>query len=57
MIAQQTIENIDQLKYLKFEYINSKYVATLIDSKEFEIVKGYGSTIIESINDLHSNIV
>jgi len=57
MKAQETIENIDQLKYLKFEYINNEYITTLIDSQKFEIVKGYGTTIIESINDLHSNLV
>lgn len=46
-----------KLKHLKFEYINNEYVATLIDSSGYEIIKGYGNEIIEAINDLHSNLL
>ncbi|WP_422092101.1 hypothetical protein [Tenacibaculum ovolyticum] len=37
--------------------INQEYVATLIDSNGFEIIKGYGSSNIKAINDLHKGII
>ena len=46
-----------KLKHLKFEQINNEYVATLIDSSGYEIIKGYGREIIEAINDLHCNLL
>lgn len=47
----------DQLKHLKFELSSSKYTVSLVDSTGYEIVKGYGNTVIEAINDLHSCLV
>ncbi len=47
----------DQLKHLKFEVSNSEYTVSLLDSTGYEIVKGYGNTVIEAINDLHSCLV
>ncbi len=44
-------------KHLKFEWKNDQYIATLIDQNEHEIIKGYGYSVIEAINDLHSNLV
>lgn len=47
----------DQLKHLKFEESNGKYTVSLVDSTGYEIVKGYGNSVIEAINDLHSCLV
>lgn len=49
--------DIDELKHLKVHYANNKYSVSLVDSAAFEIVKGYGTTIIEAINDLHAGLV
>jgi hypothetical protein len=44
-------------KYLKFEEVDTQFVAILIDKVGDEIVKGYGATKIEAINDLHSCLI
>ncbi len=49
--------DIDQLKHVKIHYANNEYSVSLVDSAEYEIVKGYGTTIIEAINDLHAGLV
>ena len=49
--------DIDQLKHVKVHYTNNEYSVSLVDSAEYEIVKGYGTTIIEAINDLHAGLV
>lgn len=45
------------LKHLKFEEFGNKSVVTLLDAEEFEILKGYGKTIEDAINDLHQNLL
>ncbi len=52
-----TIIAIHKLKNLKFEIINNEYVISLIDKEGYEIIKGYGVSIIEAINDLHHNLL
>lgn len=56
-IGQDICNNTGQLEHLKFELINNQHVATLVDSTGYEIVKGYGDTAIEAINDLHSTLL
>ncbi|MFT5167374.1 MAG: hypothetical protein ACI8P3_002611 [Saprospiraceae bacterium] len=46
-----------QMKHLKFEIINDEHVVTLRDTEGYEVIKGYGVTVIEAINDLHSNLI
>ena len=48
---------IEELEHIKLEFIKQEYVATLIDVDGFEILKGYGLSIISSINDLHNNLI
>jgi hypothetical protein len=45
------------LKHLKFEMREGEYIVTLIDQTEYEIIKGYGQSIVDAINDLHSNLI
>ncbi|WP_157614247.1 hypothetical protein [Pseudotamlana agarivorans] len=49
--------NLSELKNLRFEYIKNEYVVTLVDNLGFEILKGYGISITEAINDLHQNLI
>ena len=48
---------IEELEHLKVEFINHEYIATLIDLKGDGILKGYGSTTAEAVNDLHHNLI
>ncbi|WP_370479787.1 hypothetical protein [Tamlana flava] len=47
---------LEKLANLKFEIKNNIHCVSLIDKKGFEIIKGYGKTIIDAINDLHSRL-
>jgi len=49
--------NISELDYLKWEYSNDEYIVSLIDLQGYIIIRGYGISIIEAINDLHSNLL
>lgn len=46
-----------KFKYLKFSKIENRYSVCLIDKKGYEIVRGFGNTKIEAINDLHSCLI
>ena len=46
-----------QLKHLKFQSTRSEYIVSLVDLQGEEILKGYGKTMEEAINDLHSNLI
>lgn len=56
-IDQEIIIQSIHLKYLKFEMVNGEHNLTLIDLSGYEIVKGYGKTLIDAINDLHHNLI
>ena len=49
--------NESELKYIRFENNNNEYVAILVDQQEFEILRGYGKSKIEALNDLHNNLI
>lgn len=51
------IKNSNQFQHLKFELINKEHVASLIDSDGYEIVRGYGNTVIEALNDMPSSLL
>ena len=55
MINQQI--KLIKLKHIKIEFINQEYIATLTDLKGFEIIKGYGLSTIDAINDLHKKLI
>jgi hypothetical protein len=56
-IDHKLCRNLNQLKHLKFELINNNYVVTLLDSSMYAIARGYGSTTIGAIKDLHSALI
>jgi hypothetical protein len=47
--------NLSDLTHLKVEFKKNEYVVTLVDDQAFEIVKGYGDSITNALNDLLSN--
>ena len=46
-----------ELKHLKFSKKKEIYAVTLIDEDEFNILRGYGKSPIEAVNDLHHNLI
>lgn len=50
-------EIITKLKHIKFEKKGMQYVATLIDEDEYEILKGYGASKMEALDDLHQSLL
>ena len=44
-------------KHLKFAKTNQEFVVILEDNENYEILKGYGKSIIDAINDLHQNLI
>lgn len=44
-------------EHVIFENNNKEYIVTLVDNQKYEILKGYGKSIVEAINDLHSNLI
>ncbi len=46
-----------KLKYLKFGRDQNEYEVALVDEGGYEIIKGYGKSTIEAINDMHNNLI
>ena len=57
IIEQEIINKSIHLKYLRFEMDNGSYTATLNDLSGHDIVRGYGKSIIEAINDMHRGLI
>lgn len=53
----ETSININDLKNIKVTLENNQYTAVLVDGEGFDIIRGFGSTPTEAINDLHSNLI
>ena len=49
--------SIKEFKYLEFEVEKGEHIVALVDKEGYKIIKGYGNSIIEAINDLHSSII
>jgi len=45
-----------ELEHLKFEYVKDEYIVSLKDLHGYTIIKGYGTSMVEAINDLHNNL-
>lgn len=56
-MGSDTYINTNQLEHLKFELINHEHIVTLMDSSGYEIVRGFGNSVIDAINDLHGNLM
>ena len=48
---------IQKLNYLNIKESGTGMVVTLVDKEGYEILKGYGKTVEDAINDLHHNLV
>jgi len=54
---KSTYVSVIEFEHLKFENQRDQHMVTLVDSEGFEIVKGYGKSIADAINDLHHNLI
>ena len=60
MIRKENIVEKVQLskfKHIKFELENDEHIVSLVDAEGCEILKGYGNSIIEAMNDMHHNLI
>jgi hypothetical protein len=54
---EETKIDTSEFRHLRFEKKGGQHIVSLVDSNEYQILRGYGGTIIEAINDLHSGIL
>ena len=55
--TKSTLVSVIEFEHLKFEHQSDEHIVTLVDSNGHEIVRGYGDTIIEAINDMHHRLI
>lgn len=53
----ETTIKVNELKNIKIILENNQYTAVLVDDEGFDIIRGFGSTPTEAINDLHINLI
>jgi len=49
--------NLSNLKHLKIQITKLEYTVAITDSDGHELLKGYGNSIEDAINDLHHNLI
>ncbi len=42
---------------IEFEHQNDEHMVTLVDAQGYKIIRGYGTSIADAINDLHHNLL
>ncbi len=55
--TKQDLLSLKELEYIQFERLGIQYIAILVDPKGFKIIKGYGLSPEEALNDLHKNLI
>ncbi len=56
-IERELDSTLQKLKHVKIENFDDSYSAALTDKSGYEIVKGYGKTYIDAINDMHAKLL
>ena len=46
-----------ELEHLKFEFQNNKHIVSLTDAEGHKIIRGYGYSKLQALNDLHHNLI
>lgn len=56
---KKTMDSVDfgQMEHLKFEFYKEKHIVSLLDATGYSLVRGYGKTPLEALNDLHKNLL
>ena len=49
--------NLTDFEHLMLEIEKREHIVTLIDAKGYKIIRGYGKSTIEAINDMHHNLI
>ncbi|MBQ4914574.1 hypothetical protein J8L85_09025 [Maribacter sp. MMG018] len=49
--------NTNELKHLSFNRKEGQYIVSLLDSDKYAVLRGYGKTPTEAINDLHAGLL
>ena len=48
--------NTKEFEHLMLEVEKGEHVVTLVDAEGYKIIRGYGNSAIEAINDMHDNL-
>jgi hypothetical protein len=57
MIETTDTIQTEELSNIRVSETETGFVVALVDGEEFEIVRGFGDTITEALNDMHSNLI
>lgn len=57
MESQETNVDTKELEHLMFQKDNGQHIVSLIDKEGYQILRGYGNSIVEAINDLHAGLL
>lgn len=57
MIETEDTIQAEELSHIRVSETENGFVVALTDTEGFEIVRGFGETITDALNDLHSNLI
>jgi hypothetical protein len=57
MIETEDTIQAEELSNIRVSETETGFVVALTDQEGFEIVRGFGDTITEALNDMHSNLI
>jgi hypothetical protein len=57
MIGTKDTIQVEELSNIKITESENGFVVALTDQEGFEIVRGFGDTLTEALNDMHSNLI
>lgn len=57
MKSQGTNIDINELRHLMLTKKDGQNIVSLIDKDGYQILRGYGPSIVEAINDLHAGLL
>jgi len=55
----ETVDTIqaEELSNIRVSKTETGFVVALTDQEGFEIVRGFGDTVTQALNDMHSNLI
>lgn len=57
MIGTTDTIQVEELSNIQITESENGFVVALTDQEGFEIVRGFGDTVTEALNDMHSNLI
>lgn len=57
MIETADTIQAEELSNIRVSETETGFVVALTDQEGFELVRGFGNTVTEALNDMHSNLI